>query len=310
MNEQLIIKNRILQNIDALRDQKKRLEVTIQKCRYKESVTTRDASTANKASARLEEVEDKLDAALEERMLFEADPKPFLKAFYTEVNEASATYYTQEKEKNRVKGSTSIRDKKKKDKAYKDDRQDRRSYRWDAKKYHIFYQKLLKAQDSLPDYMKENLAEMSSNKAYKWRGVLFFGKQLPSKGDPDVYFDRRRGVLDIHTYAETRDENGALRNTWLYTRQEKIGKNKAKEVEKYEKKRVFGTATPPGAIPKKYSQYSQKSNRNYGNRNYNNRKRGKSGGRSGGGRSGGGRSGGGRSQSKKVSGWQDTRGKK
>ena len=261
MNEQLIIKNRILQNIDALRDQKKRLEVTIQKCRYKESVTTRDASAADKASAKLEEVEEKLDAALEERVLFEADPKPFLKAFSAEVNEASTTYYIQEKEKNRIKGSTSIRDKKKKDKAYKDDRQDRRSYRWDAKKYRIFYQKLLKAQDTLPDYMKENLAEMSSNKAYKWRGVLFFGKQLPAKGDPDVYFDRRRGVLDIHTYAATHDENGALRNTWLYTRQEKVGKNKAKEVERYEKKRVFGTATPPGAIPKKYSQYSQKSNR-------------------------------------------------
>ena len=310
MNKQLIIKNRISQNIDALRDQKKRLEVTIQKCRRKESVTTRDVSTADKASVRLEEVEKKLDTALEEKRSFETNPDPFLNAFSTEVNEASVTYYTQEKEKNRIKGSTTIHDKKRKDKAYKDDRQERRSYRWDGKKYRIFYQKLLKARDTIPDYMKENLAEMSSNKAYKWRGVLFFGKQLPSKGDPDVYFDRRRGVLDIHTYAATHDENGALRNKWLYTRQEKIGKNKAKEVERYEKKRVFGTATPPGAIPKKYSQYSQKSNRNHGNRNYGNRKRGKSG---GGGRSsgGGGRSSGGRSkpQSKKVSGWQDTRGK-
>lgn len=61
-----------------------------------------------------------------------------------------------------------------------------------------------KADETLPDYMRENLRTMPNNKGYIWRGCRFYGL-LPPETDRwtgevcmDVLFERCRGVMHIH----------------------------------------------------------------------------------------------------------------
>ena len=83
---------------------------------------------------------------------------------------------------------------------YQHGRKSRRTDRWDKKKFKIYLAKVGAAQQTLPSYMQENLVTMPNNKGYVWRGVYFFGKQLPEKNEPTIIFERSRGCMFIHKW--------------------------------------------------------------------------------------------------------------
>jgi len=63
-------------------------------------------------------------------------------------------------------------------------------------------EKFLKNSDSIPDYMKNNLKEMSNNKGYIWKGITFFGF-LPRERDKTILFEKNRGnILKIYEIDE------------------------------------------------------------------------------------------------------------
>lgn len=73
----------------------------------------------------------------------------------------------------------------------------------DYRQYRYYYKQYRKAVETLPEYIRKNLNEMTSNKGYIWRGCYFFGK-IPSKYDyPMVFFEKRGGVLKIHECTPT-----------------------------------------------------------------------------------------------------------
>lgn len=85
-----------------------------------------------------------------------------------------------------------------------------------------YYNKVV---DTLPSYMKSNLAEMPNNKGYIWRGVHFYGN-LPEQTGPRVMFEKQRGgILVIHEYTDIE-----------YRKYEKQGKNRKQLVHKSLKK--------------------------------------------------------------------------
>ena len=125
---------------------------------------------------------------------------------------------------------------------------------WDKKKHGIFYRKYLKAVDTLPDYMKDNLKTMPNNKGYRWRGVGFYGLQKPIKDEPLILFEKRRGVLKICKYFNDREE--------IYEKKD----GTTTLVEKNFKKKVFNFPIPPGGSPIEYETAPQRHN-NRGRRN-------------------------------------------
>lgn len=61
------------------------------------------------------------------------------------------------------------------------------------------YTHYLKAIDTLPDYMINNLAEMPGNKGYSWKGVWFFGELPNERNQPIVVFEKcGKDVTKIH----------------------------------------------------------------------------------------------------------------
>jgi len=80
--------------------------------------------------------------------------------------------------------------------------------------------------DSLPEYMKRNIAEMPNNKGYIWKGIYLYG-DLPEQSGPRVLFEKRKGgLLIIHEYTDKE-----------YKIFEKNGKERKKLLEKYDRKK-------------------------------------------------------------------------
>lgn len=69
------------------------------------------------------------------------------------------------------------------------DKNFRRLNREYNKHYSIFW----KGIDTLPDYMKSNLASMPNNKGYIWRGIQFYGSQ-PLESHDIILFDNNKRV--------------------------------------------------------------------------------------------------------------------
>jgi hypothetical protein len=87
------------------------------------------------------------------------------------------------------------------------------------------YKYFKKVNDSLPDYMINNLAEMPNNKGYIWRGVHFYGDLQEQRG-PRVMFEKQRGgILVINEYTDSE-----------YRRYEKKGKDRKQLIHKEFKK--------------------------------------------------------------------------
>jgi hypothetical protein len=63
------------------------------------------------------------------------------------------------------------------------------------------YKHFLKACDSIPVYMKRNLADMPNNKGYIWKSVYCYGDRKPERNKPTVLFEKKRGgILVIHEW--------------------------------------------------------------------------------------------------------------
>jgi hypothetical protein len=273
----IVIQNRICEKISLLESQKKRQEKILRSL----STAPNADFMVNKAKNKLEEVNINLKTSREELIRFKNDPTPFIDEFNEEMRENSRKHYEQEKLKNSAKAKRCITDQKKKDQTYKKQRQERRSVNWQKKEPRIYAGKFFKAVDTLPDYMKKNLSNMSNNKCYKWRGVCFYGEKLPVKDEEIVCFDRsRQGNMLIHTYKDNKTH-------WQYTKKEKMGKKGKTEIlETKSVRKTFGDLTenpPAGAIEIKYAPPGQRHNNHHHKNNKNNKK------------------------SRKVTGWTDSR---
>ena len=61
------------------------------------------------------------------------------------------------------------------------------------------YNKFLDISETLPDYIGKNLKTMPNNKAYKFRGITFYG-ELPPENGPIVVFERKPDGMFITEY--------------------------------------------------------------------------------------------------------------
>jgi len=82
-----------------------------------------------------------------------------------------------------------------------------------------YYNKVI---DSLPSYMKSNLADMPNNKGYIWRGVVFYGDLPEYKGQPRILFEKKGRILVIHEYSgkeyKIYEKEGKNRKILVYSR--------------------------------------------------------------------------------------------
>jgi hypothetical protein len=105
---------------------------------------------------------------------------------------------------------------------------------------HAYYYKQYNwANQSLPDYMRENLADMPNNKGYIWRDCWFLGDKPAEHGQPTIMFEKKRGGV-MHIHEIDRYEHRIF---------EKIGKEKKKLISA--KKRKIRTSAPSYAMKRK-----------------------------------------------------------
>lgn len=82
---------------------------------------------------------------------------------------------------------------------YNAGRQADRQFRWNKKGADKSYQHFMRACDSIPDYMRKRLKNMSNNTGYIWKSVHCYGERQIEKGKPNIMFERRKGgILEIH----------------------------------------------------------------------------------------------------------------
>jgi hypothetical protein len=81
------------------------------------------------------------------------------------------------------------------------------------------FQKYAKDEANIPDYIKNNLKEMPSNKGYIWKGIHCYGKLPKEVGEPQIMFEKYNGTLKILEIYDKGDYR-------VYKRYEKQGKNK------------------------------------------------------------------------------------
>jgi hypothetical protein len=68
------------------------------------------------------------------------------------------------------------------------------------KDYRYYYKQYIKALDTLPSYMSNNLNNMPNNKGYVWRGCWLLGEEKAERNQPLLIFEKRGNVLKIHEY--------------------------------------------------------------------------------------------------------------
>lgn len=67
-----------------------------------------------------------------------------------------------------------------------------------------YFRQFCKADETFPDYMRNNLENMPNNKGYIWRGCLFFGKLRAEIGQPYIFFEKLKGGdMNIHEFTKT-----------------------------------------------------------------------------------------------------------
>ena len=107
--------------------------------------------------------------------------------------------------------------KKKFDKIVKDTKSSDRERKYSSKDHDRAMYHLERATDTLPNYIKNNLNEMPSNKGYIWKNVWFFGKKSPERNQPTVMFEKFQGymkIMEIYRdnifHYEKRDREGKI----------------------------------------------------------------------------------------------------
>jgi hypothetical protein len=267
----ITFKNSITVELNSCKAVQTRADATIARMRQ---LGTHETVAAIKAEEKLERAIDRIDELEESLAMLNRSDFSELKEFNHIADVAATEQRGNEKIKNTKKAHKTVAKKKKKDETYRVLKKQRRSFNWDKKKYRIYYNKFLKALDTLPNYMTDNLKTMPNNKGYLWRGVQFLGKRNPIINEPLIVFEKRRGVLMIRKQYKDRTEV-----------HKKTGKE-TKLTETIMQKRVIEFIDPPGGTPPVHDKVEKK---------FNNRRGGKYGGnRNGGGNRRGGNGGGNR----------------
>ena len=261
MNKEIIsFKNRIIVDIKTQEAVKTRASATIRKFKTTQGVTVANRVAMERAEKQLNDAEEKINNYNESLRRIACGDLSELHEVLQKSEELTREFHDHESDLAHKKAIATVAGKKRKDATYKKLRKERRSHNWDKKKHGIFYRKYLRAVDTLPDYMKDNLKTMPNNKGYRWRGVGFYGHQKPIKDEPLILFEKRRGVLKICKYYKDRAE--------IYEKKD----GTTNLVEKKYKKKVFDIPMPPGGKPIEYETSPQRHN-NRGRRN-NDRRRG------------------------------------
>jgi len=263
MNKEIIsFKNRINVNIKTQEAVKNRAAATIRRFRTTEGVTVANKVAMERAEKQLQDAEEKINNYNDSLRRIACGDLSELHEVLQKREELTRENREHEHELAYKKAKATVAGKKRKDATYKKLRKERRSHNWDKKKHGIFYRKYLRAVETLPDYMKDNLKTMPNNKGYRWRGVGFYGLQKPIKDEPLILFEKRRGVLKICKYYKDRAE--------IYEKKD----GTTNLVETIKKKKVFDIPIPPGGSPIEYETSSQRHN-NRGRRNNDRRRSGR-----------------------------------
>ena len=114
------------------------------------------------------------------------------------------------KEKQRIKTEKRLfilKDKKEKSEQsqayYQSTRKSDRESRYLDKDCKRSYNHFVKACNTIPEYMINNLKEMPENKGYFWKNVACFGELPAERGKQLTLFERQRGgILNIHEWTE------------------------------------------------------------------------------------------------------------
>lgn len=255
MNKEIIsFKNSINVNIKTQEAVKNRAAATIRRFRTTEGVTVANKVAMERAEKQLNDAEEKINSYNDSLRRISRGDLSEIHELLQKSEDLTRENREHETELAHKKAKATVAGQKRKDATYKKLRKDRRAHNWDKKKHGIFYRKYLKAVDTLPDYMKDNLKTMPNNKGYRWRGVGFYGLQKPIKDEPLILFEKRRGVLKICKYFNDREE--------IYEKKD----GTTTLVEKKFKKKVFNFPMPPGGSPIEYETAPQRHN-NRGRRN-------------------------------------------
>ncbi len=261
MNKEIIsFKNSIIVALKTQEAVKTRASATIRKFKTTQGVTVANRVAMERAEKQLNDAEEKINNYNDSLRRIACGDLSELHEVLQKSEELTRENRDHESDLAHKKAIATVAGKKRKDATYKKLRKERRSHNWDKKKHGIFYRKYLRAVDTLPDYMKDNLKTMPNNKGYRWRGVGFYGHQKPIKDEPLILFEKRRGVLKICKYYKDRAE--------IYEKKD----GTTNLVETIKKKKVFDIPMPPGGSPIEYETAPQRHN-NRGRRN-NDRRRG------------------------------------
>ncbi len=262
MNKEIIsFKNSINVNIKTQEAVKNRAIATIRRFKTSESVTVANKVAMERAEKQLSDAEEKINSYNDSLKRISRGDLSELHELLQKSEDITRENREHESDLAHKKAKSQAASQKRKDATYKKLRKERRSHNWDKKKHRIYYNKYLKAVDTLPDYMRDNLKTMPNNKGYRWRGVGFYGHQKPIKDEPLILFEKRRGVLKICKYFNDREE--------IYEKKD----GTTMLVEKNFKKKVFNFPIPPGGSPIEYETQQRNNggrNRNNGGRNRNN----------------------------------------
>lgn len=262
MNKEIIsFKNSIIVDLKTQEAVKTRASTTIRKFKTTQGVTVANRVAMERAEKQLNDAEEKINNYNDSLRRIACGDLSELHEVLQKSEELTREFHDHESELAHKKAKATVAGKKRKDATYKKLRKERRSHNWDKKKHGIFYRKYLRAVDTLPDYMKDNLKTMPNNKGYRWRGVGFYGLQKPIKDEPLILFEKRRGVLKICKYFNDRHE--------IYEKKD----GTTTMVEKEYKKKVFNIPIPPGGSPIEYDTAPQRNNRGRRNNGRNGRHR-------------------------------------
>jgi hypothetical protein len=81
------------------------------------------------------------------------------------------------------------------------------------------YRYFEKTNNSIPDYILDNLSNMPNNKGYIWRDIYCYGDLPPERNQPITLFEKQRELLIIHE-----------RSNKYYTVYHKVGKTGKKTI--------------------------------------------------------------------------------
>jgi len=228
---------------------------TNEKCRHcKDTEFSRSAIEKNnryiqEITSDLENLRDKLE---NEKEIYNEKSKII-------INSQIIISTTEKKEK--LKYKTSVSDKEKKDNTYKKLRKERRTERWNKKKYGNYFNKYRDNVARLPPNIKENLENMPNNKGYIFRGIYFFGKNLPEEKEPVIMFEKVYNKFYIHKFYDKKTQLHCKKN----------GKVEFVSEKPYKKKFITPSDWPEITYAKK-TRFKKSNYRNTNSRNYNRNK--------------------------------------